>query len=97
MTLFSQRAGIRPFNKIIQRERIDDELRNALWSSFHETFVLAYSYEEGSRLASYYPLREALNNRRYVLWTQFYKYPSDTKPSFKERVEQVRTEFFRAE
>jgi hypothetical protein len=97
MALFSQRAGIRPLSKVIQRERIDDQLRNALWSSFHETFVLAYSYEEGNRLAPYYPLRDELNNWRYVLWTQFYKYPSDTKPSFKELVEQVRTEFFGAE
>jgi hypothetical protein len=97
MALFSQRSGIRPLSKAIQRERIDDDLRNALWSSFHETFVIAYSYEEGHRLAPYYPLRDELNNWRYVLWTQFYRNPSDTKPSFKELVAQLRTEFFGAE
>ncbi|MBF0526908.1 MAG: hypothetical protein HQK56_17625 [Deltaproteobacteria bacterium] len=32
MALFSQRKGIRPLHKAIQREAIDDELRNRLWN-----------------------------------------------------------------
>ena len=47
MALFSQRAGIRPLNKVIQRESIDDELRNALWTAFHDIFVNAYYHDEG--------------------------------------------------
>ena len=96
MALFSQRAGIRPLNKVIQRESIDEALRNALWTSFHETFVNAYNYEEGNRLAPYYPLRDELKNWHYVLWTQFYQHPSDTRPSFKALIDQVRADFFDA-
>lgn len=94
MAIFSQRAGIRPLSKVIQRESIDEDLRNALWTSFHETFVNAYSYEEGNLLAPYYPLRQELKTWHYALWTQFYKAPSDTKPSFKTAIDQIRKDFF---
>ena len=97
MALFSQRSGIRPLTKAIQRVRIDDELRNALWSSFYETFVLAHSYNEGDRLVPYYPLRNELDDWRHILWTRFYKHASDTKPSFKGLVDQVRPEFFQTD
>ena len=96
MALFSQRAGIRPLTKVIQRESIDDELKNALWTSFHQTFVIAYAYEELSGIARHYPLQGELNTWRHALWTQFYKHPSDTKPSFKGTVDHVRADFFGA-
>jgi hypothetical protein len=32
MALFSQRMGIRPMQKAIQRESMDEELRNSLWN-----------------------------------------------------------------
>jgi hypothetical protein len=48
MALFSQRAGINLLSKAIQRESIDDDLKNALWTSFHETFVEAYYTMRGS-------------------------------------------------
>ena len=32
MILFSQREGITPLQKELQRESIDDELRNRLWN-----------------------------------------------------------------
>ena len=33
MSLFSQRKGIKPLKKEFQREAIDDELKNRLWSA----------------------------------------------------------------
>src|ERR1700730_16238300 len=47
MALFSHRTGIRPLSKAIQRESIDGDLRNALWTSFHDTFVKAYYHDTG--------------------------------------------------
>ena len=96
MALFSQRAGIRPLAKVIQRESMDDDLRNALWTSFHETFVIAYAYEEWTGITRQYPFQGELNSWRYALWTQFYKHPSDSKPSFKALIERLRLDFFQA-
>jgi hypothetical protein len=96
MALFSQRAGIRSLNKVIQRESIDDELRNALWTAFHDIFVNAYYHDEG-RSIPYYPHREELELWLYSLWTGFYKAPSDTQPKFREAIGQIRADFFRLE
>src|SRR5437016_4422505 len=97
MALFSQRAGIRTLNKAIQRESIDTELRNALWSSFHDTFVRLYSYDKGEHGWSFYPYRKELDRWLYSLWTLFYKAPSDTLPTFKTAITHIRGDFFQAE
>jgi hypothetical protein len=96
MALFSQRAGIRPLSKMVQREAIDDDLRNALWSSFHDTFVNGYYFDEGTAIP-YYPLQDELNKWLYDLWTRFYKAPSDTLPKFDKAINAIRQDFFRAE
>jgi hypothetical protein len=97
MVLFSQRAGIRPLSKAIQRESIHDELRNALWIAFHEAFVKAYSYERRMYHFPEYPYRKEVDRWRYSLWTEFYKKPSHTQPKFRDAINQIRTDFFRAE
>jgi hypothetical protein len=96
MALFSQRTGIRPLNKLIQRESIDDELRNALWTSFHDSFVNAYYYNAGTSIP-YYPYQEELELWLYSLWTGFYTAPSDTQPKFREAIGHIRADFFQAE
>jgi len=40
MTLFSQRQGYTPIEKALQRESIDDELRNQLWNNLTGRFKL---------------------------------------------------------
>lgn len=97
MALFSQRSGIRPLNKAIQRESIDDDLRNALWTSFHETFVEAYYHDAGEYGFSYYPHRKEMELWLYSLWTEFFKAPSDTQPEFRKAIGQLRAKFFEAE
>jgi hypothetical protein len=67
MALFSQRAGIRPLNKLIQRESIDDDLRNALWTAFHDTFVNPYYVDEGQYGMPYYPFQQELDRWLYSL------------------------------
>jgi hypothetical protein len=97
MALFSQRGGIRPLNKVIQRESVDTELKNGLWSSFHDTFVNLYYYDKGEHGWSYHPYRKELDRWLRSLWTDFYKAPTDTLPTFKSAISQIRNEFFRAE
>ena len=97
MALFSQRTGVRPLNKLIQRESIDVDLRNALWSSFHDTFVQAYWHDAGDHAIPYYPYRDELSRWLYLLWTQFYKKPSDTRSKFETAIHQIRGDFFEAE
>jgi AbiJ N-terminal domain 4 len=99
MALFSQRTGIRPLSKAIQRESIDDDLRNALWTSFYESFVKSYSYDafEGRHPYAHYPYQEELDTWLLMLWTHFLKRPSDTKPEFDEAVGRLRSNFFKAD
>jgi len=97
MALFSQRSGIRPLSKAIQRESIDDELRNALWTSFYETFVQAYYHDTGSGGFPYYEYREEMEFWLYSLWINLFKAPSDTKPKFPKAIGQLRANFFQAE
>lgn len=32
---FSERYGYKPIREIIQKESIDDDLKNALWNTYH--------------------------------------------------------------
>jgi hypothetical protein len=97
MALFSQRAGINLLSKAIQRESIDDDLKNALWTSFHETFVEAYYHDEGEHGFSYHRHRKEMERWLYCLWTKFFKEPSDTEPDFRSAISHLRRTFFRAE
>ncbi len=97
MALFSQRAGIRPVTKALQSESIDEELRNSLWSSFHDSFVRAYWFDSGTGGFSYYPHQSELDTWLYSLWTHFMNLPSDTKPKFRDAVPQLREQFFASE
>jgi len=97
MALFSHRTGIRLLSKAIQRESIDGDLRNALWTSFHDTFVKAYYHDTGDGAFPYYPYQKELDGWLYALWTRFYKAPSDTKPEFRKAIGQLRADFFQAE
>src|SRR6266567_4655404 len=97
MALFSQRAGINLLSKAIQRESIDDDLKNALWTSFHETFVEAYYHDEGEHSFSYHRHRKEMERWLYCLWTKLLKEPSDTEPDFRSAISHLRGTFFRAE
>lgn len=100
MSLFSQRKGIRPLKKAIQREQIDEELKNRIWSAMQMT---VWSNYHGEPL---YANTDAATKAVLVLvrelWLHFFKAPVDTIPSFhdghpKSAYEIIREAFFKAD
>jgi hypothetical protein len=95
---FSERQGIVPVEKIIQRESIDNELRNSLWSLLNIYYWDSYNknkytmlersdFVEGSNMA---PLITRL-------WLHYFKKPVDTIPEyFWDCVKKLREYFFAA-
>ena len=92
MASFSQRNGIRPLTKSIQKESIDEELKNLLWSAL--TIGLWNYWSKGSDW-----------NRRNVelvvqlLWLHHFKLPFDKLPFFdsgypKSSLQFIRDEFY---
>lgn len=80
MSLFSQRKGIRPLTKAIQRESIDEELRNRLWSAitlsvwdYWSPPPLYGSWPESARI-----VEQVVNS----IWLHYFKKPTDTIPKF---------------
>jgi len=90
MALFSQRKGIRPLTKAIQRDDIDDELRNSLWSALFEIIFkkwqpYAYTWTPDSR---------EINGLIDQYWISYFKRPTDTQPHFGKALEFIRSYFF---
>lgn len=77
MSLFSQRKGIRPIQKSIQREAIDDELRNQLWSALKLTIWDKFFYAGLGRTGVSFELIQKL-------WLYYFKKSIDTVPNFYE-------------
>lgn len=101
---FSERLGINPVEKAVQRESMDDALRNTLWSLlsgfYWDKFDKPRSDSTGySRLD--YINRSNLGPLFQSLWLHFFKQPLDTIPSkFYDRnggYEHLRKFFFEAE
>ena len=74
MASFSQRKGIHPMQKLLQKEGIDDELRNSLWSVLHGVIYETYSN------SSYKPMDLEIDALFTKYWLFYFKLPSDTKP-----------------
>lgn len=80
MGLFSQRKGIRPAAKAIQRESIDEDLRNRLWSGlkiglwdhWSPRDYSGFQDEDGKRVEFVVKL----------IWLHYFKLPIDTMPAF---------------
>lgn len=95
MALFSQRKGIRPLQKAVQRESMDDELRNRLWSAIKLTVWDNWS----GRDVMGYQSPEAREIERLVqaIWLDHFKEPVDTIPNFESAYQTIRENFFKAE
>ncbi len=96
MSLFSHRKGIRPLQKPVQREAMDAETRNCLWSALELavwrrwTGPPSYGYQE--------PDPAAIDLLMDLIWLNYFKKPLDTVPSrHEERYAAVRDYFFRVE
>lgn len=97
MQSFSQRTGLKPATKSIQRESIDVETRNALWSILYVYYQRFYK-EEYSVRASARPYRRLLEKLLAICWTDYFKKAVDTIPAdFDVVVEQYRTYFYSAQ
>lgn len=96
---FSQRIGKAPAVKLVQREELDDELRNSLWSVvtlfYWDTFrgpgdsmYGRTDYVRGSNLESLV----------IALWLHYFKMPIDTVDEYWEFcLKRIRNHFFKGE
>ena len=100
MALFSQRKGIRPAAKAIQRESIDEDLRNRLWSGLK--LVLWDNWHNPDLLGSRDDSTKRVESLVRDIWLHHFKLPIDTMPAFdrdypKSAYEQIRDHFFTGE
>ncbi len=75
MALFSQRKGIRPVSKAIQRESMDDDLRNCLWSALDGMIWSRWSshnHQDGEIVEALFRL----------VWVNYLKKPLDEIHTF---------------
>lgn len=69
MPLFSQRKGLKPAQKNLQLESIDQDLRNKLWSALQETVWDQYNV---------FPRQ--IESTLRACWVYYFKEPLDTLP-----------------
>ncbi len=69
--LFYQRRGLKPFEKAIQTDSLDDELRYGLWSCFHVCYLKQHDGMYGSLSGS------NLEGLFIQYWHNFFKFPID--------------------
>jgi len=89
---FSERYGYKPVRDIIQKESIDDSLKNGLWSVFHS--YIWNRIEHGHNQSSF-----TRNSNIYSLvesyWLNLFKNPTDTIPQWtSDSLKIIRDYFF---
>ena len=78
MSSFSQRKGLKPREKIVQIDSIDDELRNLLWNRLYDwIFFNVDSTDQFGRLTD--EARQA-RSLAWRFWSDFLKLRSDEVP-----------------
>lgn len=81
MSLFSQRKGITPLTKALQREAIDEELKNRLWSAIQITIWDYWSHPRERRSQD----EEDAHKVETLIegcWLSYLKFPLDKLPKF---------------
>lgn len=91
MPLFSQRKGYKPLIKTLQRERVDEELRNRLWNAIKIVVWDQWSYPD--RWGNFDETSKKVNFLLDMLWFHFFKWPLDTRPEFKSRYGRKKTAY----
>jgi len=95
---FSQRLGITPPAKLVQRETLDEDLRNGLWSLL--TILYWDLYQLGTSPNRYddnYVRESNLGPLIVPLWLHFFKKPVDAIPKYWSDCQAVlRKSFFNA-
>lgn len=80
MGLFSQRKGITPLKKDFQREAVDDELKNRLWSALK--IVVWDEWSPVNMYGGYDDKSKIVNSLLDVIWLNYFKFSLDTRPKF---------------
>lgn len=91
---FTQRIGIKPLEKLVQRESIDDDLRNSMWSACTLIYWDRVQYK-----ASRYGETKHSNLYDVVLglWLHFFKQPVDQIPQYyRDVLSDIRDWYFSA-
>ena len=90
---FSQRQGLKPLQKGLQLDSMDDDLRNGVWNALE--LVL---WKELQRYAADRPvLNPRLKGDIFfeLLWVHYFKRPLHTlHPNWQENLKRLRTEYF---
>lgn len=97
MGLFSQRQGFRPLRKALQRESIDDELKNRLWSALK--LVLWDKWVARDYFGHTTEEAKQIEMLLKLIWLHYFKLPLDTLPAFdtgypKSSYQLIRERFF---
>jgi len=80
MALFSQRKKIMPMMKAIQKESIDDDLKNKLWSAIN---IAIWECWEPVGIIHRSEGAKSIDALLRVIWVIYFKLPIDTLPAFK--------------
>lgn len=88
---FSERNGYKPVRDIIQKENIDDDLKNAIWSLF-DTFI----WDKINHNNPYpYIKYSNVNSLIHAYWFNLFKKPTDTIPSrTRDSIKVIRDYYF---
>jgi hypothetical protein len=89
---FSERYGYKPVREIIQKESIDDDLKNALWNAYHNIILESGKFDNSSMYASVknynlYPLFKSY-------WAYLLKKPIDEIPNTVSATQNTIRDFF---
>jgi len=76
MSLFSQRKGLKPLKKTIQRDAVDEETRNRLW-----TVLKVRIWDYWSHEYEYNHTAQAVESLLNSLWFRYFKKAGDTRPA----------------
>ena len=89
---FSERYGYKPVREIIQKESIDDALKNKLWSLVHNFFLHSYgNFINQDELTNHSILKELI----HAFWFKIFDQPTDTIPSKTiQSIAKIRSYFF---
>lgn len=96
--LFSQRMGLTPIRAAIQKETMDDSLRNKLWNAFHLGYVTHFPAKKDD-----FPRPLKVKTSEYAeltgfcfsLWHHFFCLPVDTIPQYVDELfMNLRKQFF---
>ncbi len=90
MKSFSERMGLKPIREVLQKDSMDDELRNRLWSLLNQCY-----WDQFSGLEKIHYLDE--EKEFFVqLWDVYFKKPLDTLSDyFDETHDDIREAFFK--